>query len=202
MADLDSNRIAKAALELIDDAGFKGFSMRAVAKRLQVTPMALYHHVADKNALAGLVVEVVLKEMPLPEEKADWREDLLSLSKWMRKTTLTHPELAKLRRAHHIWHSSTLTLIDRWRNCWLRSGLPQDKALRASGASSLSVIGLVEEELNIREIPVPDPAVLEKVPNIRAIFASPEGQDANFELVVRSLIDGLYQNLGPASASV
>ncbi|MEW6760958.1 MAG: TetR/AcrR family transcriptional regulator [Pseudomonadota bacterium] len=43
--------ILDAALSLLDEEGEQGLSMRAVAARIQVTPMSLYHHVADRAAL-------------------------------------------------------------------------------------------------------------------------------------------------------
>lgn len=44
--------ILTAALTLLDDGGGQGLTMRALAARLGVTPMSLYHHVED---LAGLL---------------------------------------------------------------------------------------------------------------------------------------------------
>jgi AcrR family transcriptional regulator len=42
-----------AALTLLDEGGEKGLTMRALASRLGVTPMSLYHHIEDR---AGLLV--------------------------------------------------------------------------------------------------------------------------------------------------
>lgn len=43
------------ALQMIDESGVEQFSMRALARRLQVKPNALYWHVPDLDALVGLV---------------------------------------------------------------------------------------------------------------------------------------------------
>jgi AcrR family transcriptional regulator len=45
--------------------------MHAVARRLQVTPMALYRHVDDKNALLDGLVEMLLTEYPLPRAEGE-----------------------------------------------------------------------------------------------------------------------------------
>ena len=200
MADLDRERIARAALRVIDESGFKGFSMRAVAKQLDVTPMALYHYVADKDALASLTLEAVMSEHPMPAEQADWRDDLLALSLWIRESTLSHPAVAQLRRAHQIWLPGMFDLIERWRSCWLRSGLSEAAARRASGASSLAIIGLIDEEVNILQFSDPDPQLMDKLPNLSAIFTTAENARENFELVVRSLIQGLCSELADQSA--
>lgn len=175
--------------------------MRAVAKHLEVTPMALYHYVADKDALAGLTLEAVMSEHPMPELQTNWRDDLLRLSLWMRESTLAHPSVAQLRRAHKVWLPGMFDLIESWRGCWLRSGLDDSAANRASGASSLAVIGLIDEEVHILQFSDPDPELMDKAPNVRAIFSTAEHARANFELVVRSLVDGLYNNLADEPAS-
>jgi len=43
--------ILDAALSLLDEEGEAALSMRALAARIEVTPMSLYHHVADRAAL-------------------------------------------------------------------------------------------------------------------------------------------------------
>ncbi|MCE4060784.1 TetR/AcrR family transcriptional regulator [Pandoraea sputorum] len=62
--------ILTTALALLDEAqspGAKGLSMRALASRLGVTPMSLYHHVEDYagllRALSDTVYADVLKEI-------------------------------------------------------------------------------------------------------------------------------------------
>src|SRR6185369_3226072 len=52
--------VLAAALRLADEQGLDAVTMHAVARRLQVTPMALYRHVDDKNALLDGLVEVLL----------------------------------------------------------------------------------------------------------------------------------------------
>lgn len=45
------NAILDAALALLDEDGDAGLTMRALAARLGVTPMSLYHHVTDRAGL-------------------------------------------------------------------------------------------------------------------------------------------------------
>ena len=51
-----------AAVELADETGIDGVSMRRLAQRLGVVPMALYKHVADKDELLDGMVDVVIGE--------------------------------------------------------------------------------------------------------------------------------------------
>jgi AcrR family transcriptional regulator len=43
--------ILDAALTLLNEGGGKGLTMRAIASRLGVTPMSLYHHIEDRTGL-------------------------------------------------------------------------------------------------------------------------------------------------------
>jgi AcrR family transcriptional regulator len=78
--------VLDAALRLADEQGLDAVTMHAVARRLQVTPMALYRHVDDKNALLDGLVEVLLTEYPLPRAEGEWDERLTALADGIRDT--------------------------------------------------------------------------------------------------------------------
>lgn len=50
------DRIFKAARKLFDDKGLEGVSLRNVAKKIGITPMAIYRHFEDKEALIDALV--------------------------------------------------------------------------------------------------------------------------------------------------
>lgn len=51
------SRIVRHAQELLEEVGIHGFSLREVARRVGVTPMAVYRHFADKEALVEELLE-------------------------------------------------------------------------------------------------------------------------------------------------
>ena len=108
--------------------------------------MALYHHVANKAALAALLVDAAISEQPLPPPTGVWRDDLWTMARWMRDSRRAHPVVAQIRRAHHVWTNATLQMTEAWLSLWQQSGLPLEKALVAATTSSLAIVGLVEEE--------------------------------------------------------
>ncbi len=57
---LTRSEILEATLDIADKSGLDGVTMRAVADRLGVTPMALYRHVGDKQGLLDGLVERLL----------------------------------------------------------------------------------------------------------------------------------------------
>lgn len=86
--------ILDAALALLDEAGDAGLTMRALAARLGVTPMSLYHHVSDRagllRALSDRVYGDVLHEA---DEPADGVAALRTLLTRYYDRVVAHPRL-------------------------------------------------------------------------------------------------------------
>ncbi len=169
--------------------------MRAVAESLGVTPMALYHHVKDKAALVGLVVDAVIEGRPLPPPSGSWQEDLWEMARWMREITLTHPAVSRLRSEHHVWTASVFPMTERWISVWQQSGLELKDALLAASATSSTIIGFVEQELVLQELQPPDASMLISFPNARMAFGPKRNGSREFELVARSVIEGVHSRL-------
>ncbi len=195
MADLTLQRIAEAGLEVADKSGASGFTMRAVADALGVTPMALYHHVEDKAALVAVLVDAVIAERPLPPPTGSWRNDLWEMARWMRETTLAHPAVSRLRSKYRVWTPSIFPMTERWLSVWQQSGLELDRALYAASVTSSAVIGFVDQELVLQELTLPDDAMLSSFPNARLSFHLERDGAKEFELVVRSVIEGVHSRL-------
>lgn len=69
---LNVDLIVDAAVEMIGDDGLARFSMRRLGARLGVDPMAIYHHVANKSELLGLVLTRLVSNLPAPASDAPW----------------------------------------------------------------------------------------------------------------------------------
>lgn len=69
---LSEEQIVDAAVAAIAEDGLAKLSMRRLGARLGVDPMAIYHHVDDKQALLALVLARVLSEMPVPDRSQPW----------------------------------------------------------------------------------------------------------------------------------
>ncbi|MFP5359619.1 MAG: TetR/AcrR family transcriptional regulator [Actinomycetes bacterium] len=63
-ASLTSDVVVREAIALADAHGLDALSMRSLADRLGVVPMALYKHVRDKDALLDHMVDAILAEIP------------------------------------------------------------------------------------------------------------------------------------------
>ena len=67
-------RVVDEALAVADADGLEGLSMRTLAQRLGVVPMALYKHVANKDDLIDGMVDRVWEEVEAPAPDISWRD--------------------------------------------------------------------------------------------------------------------------------
>lgn len=73
-AKLSRDHILDTTLALLDEVGLAGFTMRALARRLGIDPMAVYHYFADKDALLGAAADRGFAELkPRLPAAGDWR---------------------------------------------------------------------------------------------------------------------------------
>ncbi|GAA2401009.1 TetR/AcrR family transcriptional regulator C-terminal domain-containing protein [Streptomyces glaucosporus] len=99
---LTPTQLATAALAVIDRDGLAGLSMRAVAKELGVSTMALYRYVEDREQLEELVVELVICAAAAepPPAELPWRERLGILAVRLRDAVAAHPSAVPLTLTH------------------------------------------------------------------------------------------------------
>ena len=69
---LSRGRVLNAALALADGGGLESLTMRRLGEGLEVGPMALYRHVANKEDLIDGLVDLV-SGRSRPASGADWR---------------------------------------------------------------------------------------------------------------------------------
>lgn len=91
---LDRQKVADEGLRLVDERGFGRLTMRNLAARLGVVPMALYRHVGSKHELIDAIFDLATSRIQLPEPNLDWRSGLESLAHSIRHQLLEHPAIA------------------------------------------------------------------------------------------------------------
>lgn len=94
---LNRDEILRAALRLADQEGLGALKMRKVAELVGVEAMSLYHHIPNKGALLDGVVEIVFREMRVPDPApADWRELMDVMVGEFRRVLVEHPNVLPL----------------------------------------------------------------------------------------------------------
>jgi AcrR family transcriptional regulator len=95
-AQISRDEVLQASLAIADAEGLDAVTMQAVARRLGVTPMALYRHVASKADLLDALVEGLLTEFSLPAGDLPPAERLRAMGRSIREVARRHPSLFPL----------------------------------------------------------------------------------------------------------
>ncbi|MEC7258395.1 MAG: TetR/AcrR family transcriptional regulator [Pseudomonadota bacterium] len=144
---LSSDRIISAALELIDTRGVENFSMRNLAKMLDVYPMAIYWYVPNRDALVARLTAHVLADLVPEAYGADWRDDLRTLLHRFRAIIRAHPNVAPLIGAQLVSNASVnLGMIEWVLEVLRRSGLAEADLPAAYNATIGAMVGYVTQE--------------------------------------------------------
>jgi TetR/AcrR family tetracycline transcriptional repressor len=89
---LGRDEIIAAAMRVTKRVGLDGLTMRALAAELDVTPMAVYHHVQNKSELLQLVADEVVGEVDvLPASAGPWEARLAALVRELRTRLAEFP---------------------------------------------------------------------------------------------------------------
>ena len=95
---LTRRRIVMAGLALVESEGLDALTMRRLAAALDVTPMSLYNHVADKAELIDVMLDYVIGDIvrACAEDEGTWEERLRALVRRNYELWLRHPGFARI----------------------------------------------------------------------------------------------------------
>lgn len=89
--------VVAAAIEIADADGIGALTMRAVATKLGLTPMATYTYVPGKAELVDLMLDAVYMEMPRADLTGlPWRDRVTTIAAENRAMLVRHPWVAYL----------------------------------------------------------------------------------------------------------
>lgn len=104
--------------------------MASLAKRLGVTPMAIYRHVKDRDALLAEVSGLVLQEVAATAPPAlPWDDSVVQWMRDVRRCVVAHPWIAPLFGSHARLSPAWAAALDRLLTALERS--PLDDTARA-----------------------------------------------------------------------
>jgi TetR/AcrR family tetracycline transcriptional repressor len=153
---LTKTAIVQAALDLLDEGGMDGLTVRALASRLGVQAPALYWHVRGKQALLDEMATQIWRRIAdamagLPAD-LPWREVMAAYATTVRTELLGHRDGAK------AFSGTTLTDPDVVRRQevtfehLIRQGLPLEVAVRGLVLLHYFTIGFCVEEQAVAQV--------------------------------------------------
>ncbi|CAM4495354.1 TetR/AcrR family transcriptional regulator C-terminal domain-containing protein [Nocardia ninae] len=109
---LSQDAIVVAADRLLRTEGADGLSMRRLAKELGSTPMALYHHVRDKDELLLLLLESHARHIPRREYSDDPRERLLEVACALYEGLAERPWIIEVLTSDPLFVPSAMGMVE------------------------------------------------------------------------------------------
>jgi AcrR family transcriptional regulator len=165
--------ILDIAVALADERGLAAVSMRAIAERVGVTPMALYPYIGNKTALLDAMLGHLLGQLqPARAEFTEageagggagsagagtWRERLGAIAQAARAVVTAHPWAAELVFARPAVTPDSVRTVDLLYTALLEAGVPAAEVPRLERMLSTVVIGFAASEAGGRFGPADDP---------------------------------------------
>lgn len=202
---LDRDRIADAALAEIRASGLPGMTMRSIARRLRVSPSALYNHVASRAAVLALLQERFAANIDATGFGVVPLREALSRWAWSYLTQLRQrPELVPVIVAVPLAHTPYTSLVyQRVVAGFSAAGWPEESIVASLSILETFIFGAVLDSPTPEGVYEPrDP---EKSPLLAAASAAfaktveeralPPG-DMLFEIGLEALLTGMHQLWG------
>jgi len=159
-APLSRERVVTAAVELADEKGAAGISMRAIAARLGVEAMSLYNHVTGREDMLDGMVDTVFGEVELPSADIGWKRAMRERAVSLRAALTRHPWAVGLMDSRTTPGPATLRHHDAVIGVLRAGGFSVPMAAHAFSLIDSYLYGFVLQE---RSLPFSTPAELEEV---------------------------------------
>ncbi len=145
---LSRDAVARAAIELADTEGLDALTIRRLATGLGVTPMALYWHFKDKDALLDGVAEQLLAEVDLLEDAGgdDWDVQLREVLESLLAGLAAHPAVADLVKKRILLSDPGREITERVLMLLRRGGFSPEQSSQLGMYALLTMTSLVTGE--------------------------------------------------------
>jgi AcrR family transcriptional regulator len=143
---LDRDLVVRAALDVLDEVGLDGLTMRRLADKLGVKAASLYWHVRNKEELLGLLADAIAAGVREPRPGMSWREQLETLAWENRRVLLAHRDAARILAGTPPAGANRLRLAEITLRALLKAGLDHRDATYAAILLTDYATGFVAEE--------------------------------------------------------
>lgn len=209
-APLNREKVLQAAIGLADEIGLESLTMRELGLRLGVEAMSLYNHVANKDDILDGMIDIVVSEIDLPSETADWKEAMRRRAISAQAVFSKHPWASGLIDSRQSSGPARLHYFDWVLGTLRRAGFTLELAARAFSLLDSYIYGFGRQQLNMSvegDMKPEEIAELflqaipaEEYPYLREMvvdYAMTAGYDdsADFEFGLNIILDGLERLL-------
>ncbi|MFF6993606.1 TetR/AcrR family transcriptional regulator C-terminal domain-containing protein [Streptomyces sp. NPDC008313] len=153
---LDKRQVVGTALDLLNEVGLEGLTLRAIAKELHVQAPALYWHFENKQALLDEMATEMYRRMTegtRPAPGAGWRERVLEANRGLRRALLGYRDGAKVFSGTRFTGTEHAAEMELNLRSFLDAGFELPQAVRAFTTAYLYTLGFVTEEQGVHPVP-------------------------------------------------
>lgn len=144
---LAAQTVIDAALALADTEGLEAVTIRRLATRLGVTPMAIYWHVRNKDELLDGIAARLLEDVRLPDEAGPgWQDQARAVLGRLLAVLRDHPAAAPLIATRTISTEHGLRLTEELLDILRRGGFSPAEATQAGRHALSTLANLVSSE--------------------------------------------------------
>lgn len=155
---LSRDRVVARAVALADRDGLGVLTIRNIAAECGVKPMAIYHHVANKEAILDAIVDAVFAEVSVPRADRPWREELAERSRSMRAALRRHPWALSLMEARRNPGPATLVGHEACLEVLRSAGFSLQATAHAYAVLDAFVYGFALQEAMLDQVGLADSA--------------------------------------------
>jgi AcrR family transcriptional regulator len=149
---LSRDRVARAALELVDAAGLDALTMRKLGASLGVEAMSLYNHVRNKDDLLVAVGDELYRQIVEDYEQAKgerWQERARAMGGAYWRVSRAHPNAFPILSGKPIESVAGMVMLARCVELFTDAGLSVADAATAFHTAAGWVIGTIDQELGL-----------------------------------------------------
>jgi AcrR family transcriptional regulator len=146
---LDRERILAAAVDLADEIGLQGFTIRRLATALDAGPMTIYHYLPSKEAIIDGMVDSVFTEIDLPPTDGEWTAAIRARCISARRVLNRHPWAPPVMESRTNPGPATLRHHDAVIACLLGGGLSIQLTAHAYAVLDSYLYGFTLEEAQL-----------------------------------------------------
>ncbi|WP_329201168.1 MULTISPECIES: TetR/AcrR family transcriptional regulator [unclassified Streptomyces] len=127
---ISREEIIRTALRILDEQGVDRLTMRRLATEIGSTPMALYHHVRDKDELLVLLLDdYATRTLHRPELPARPRDRVIVAADAIHGVLAACPWIVTVLTADDLFSKSALWFVDQIVDGLVECGLTLDQAV-------------------------------------------------------------------------
>ncbi len=151
-APLSRQLVLEKAIDVADEGGIEGLTMRRLAEALGVEAMSLYHHVANKEALLDGVADLIVEEVndsvaghQPPTGPVDWKDVMKARILTARDVMLSHKWAPSVIETRTTMLPAVLTYFHGLLEIFRAGGVSYDLAHHAMHALGSRALGFSQE---------------------------------------------------------